>query len=301
MPPHDEFSGNQKVSLLNTTVMMIMINRPWLGPVAAAVFLYAANVWAADDASRWDGDARSAVRLIAGSRANDGKVLGAGIEIRLKPGWHTYWRYPGDAGVPPTFDFKGSQNLREVEVLWPAPQRLVQDGGVSIGYEHHVVLPLRILAEDGARPVLLRLKLDYAICEKLCVPAQAGAELALPVGAAAQNVSLAAAVARVPRQVVLGEGAKLAILSVRRESGGGRPRLLVDVATEDEAVDLFAEGPTPNWALPVPSRVDGAPVGVKRFAFELDGAPPGGKYEGALITLTAVATTAAIEVPIRLD
>ena len=48
----------------------------------------------------------------------------AGIEIRLKTGWHTYWRYPGDAGVPPQFDFAGSQNVKSVDVLWPAPQRL---------------------------------------------------------------------------------------------------------------------------------------------------------------------------------
>jgi hypothetical protein len=66
-------------------------------------------------------------------------------------------------------------------------------------------------------------------------------------------------------------------------------------------VALFAEGPAPDWALPVPSRIEGAPAGLQRFAFELDGAPPGAKYEGAAVTFTAVAGDAAIEVATHLD
>ena len=66
-------------------------------------------------------------------------------------------------------------------------------------------------------------------------------------------------------------------------------------------IDLYAEGPTPQWALPVPARVDGAPAGQQRFAFELDGAPPGAAYKGALLTLTAVTDRGAIEVPFRLE
>src|SRR5262245_66306421 len=65
---------------------------------------------AAEDVTRWDGDARSAVRLVAGSQRTADGALRAGVEIRLKAGWHTYWRYPGDAGVPPKFDFSASKN-----------------------------------------------------------------------------------------------------------------------------------------------------------------------------------------------
>src|SRR2546423_11389478 len=146
-------------------LMMIGINR--VRPTAAACLLLvgAHAATAADDVSRWDGDARSAARLIAGSQAIGGTApLRAGIEIRLKPGWHTYWRYPGDAGVPPQFDFKASQNVKAVEVLWPAPERLPEAGGISIiGYAHDVILLLRIVPQDRAKPIVLRLKLDYAI------------------------------------------------------------------------------------------------------------------------------------------
>src|SRR6202162_5518798 len=170
-----------------------------------------ASSGASPDASPWDGDARSAARLIAGARPSGrGAPLRAGIEIRLRQGWHTYWRYPGDAGVPPRFDFAGSQNVKAVEVLWPAPRRLPEAGLDTIGYDRDVILPLRVTPQDEAKPVMLQIKLDYAICEKLCVPAQAKAELALAGGRTAQDAALAASEARVPRKVALGTGSALA-------------------------------------------------------------------------------------------
>src|SRR3954463_5490943 len=57
----------------------------------------------ADDSSPWQRDAHSAVRLLAGSRS--GGVLLGGIAFQLQPGWKTYWRTPGDSGVPPRLDF----------------------------------------------------------------------------------------------------------------------------------------------------------------------------------------------------
>ncbi|MEA2939173.1 MAG: hypothetical protein QOC56_2677 [Alphaproteobacteria bacterium] len=302
--PHDEFSGAGKVSLLHRAVMMTGLNRVRLAAAGCALLVSAGAASAADDVSRWDGDARSAMRLIAGSppKAGAGATLRAGVEIRLKPGWHTYWRYPGDAGVPPQFDFEGSHNLKSVEVLWPAPQSLPEAGGISIGYARDVVLPLAVVPQDRNKPVVLRLKLDYAVCEKLCVPAQGRAELALPKAPTSQDAALAGAEARVPKKVKLGEGGTLAIRALRREDGAARPRVVVDlVAPDGAAVELFAEGPTPQWALPLPSALDGAPAGLRRFAFELDGAPPGASYQGAVVTLTAVAEGRAIEVASRLD
>jgi DsbC/DsbD-like thiol-disulfide interchange protein len=306
---HDEFNGAGTVSHLHPIPMTVQSSRPWR-PVAAmllvvlgAAVLGVDGAQAADDVSAWDGDARSAARLIAGARPpGQGAPLRAGIEIRLKPGWHTYWRYPGDAGVPPRFDFAGSQNVKAVEVLWPAPRRLPEAGLDTIGYDRDLILPLRVTPQQEGKPVRLQIKLDYAVCEKLCVPAQSKAELALAGAPTAQDAVLAAAEARVPRKVELGAGAGLAVRAVRRQDGGDRPHILVDVAVPaGTSVDLFAEGPTQEWALPLPAAVDGAPAGLRRFTFELDGAPPGVKYEGAMIGLTAVTGGDAIEVPVRLD
>ena len=262
----------------------------------------ATSAVAADGASPWDGDARSAVRLIAGSSpASAAHAVRAGLELRLKPGWHTYWRYPGDAGVPPHFDFAGSQNVRSVEVLWPAPARIREQGLTAIGYTRDVIWPLAIVAQDPAEPVLLRLKLDYAVCAALCVPAQGNVEFTLAPGVTSGNAALADAEARVPKKTALGEGSTLVVKSVRRVDAP-RPQVLVDVAAPPGSeVTLFAEGPTPDWALPVPTAIAGASAGLQRFSFDLDGAPPAATYRGARITVTAVAGDDAIEVTASLD
>jgi DsbC/DsbD-like thiol-disulfide interchange protein len=276
-------------------------------PVLAAGCLFAAAPppALAADASAWDNDTRSAARLIAGSARDESgsRVLRAGVEIKLLPGWKTYWRYPGDSGVPPMMDFSGSDNLKTVTVLWPAPMRFTDGGGgQSIGYKDGLVLPLRIVPQVAGKPVTLRLKLDYGACEKLCVPAKAKAELTIAGGSSSQDASLAAAEARVPKARPIGDGAPPAIRAVRREAGSAKPRILVDVAAPaGRTVDLFAEGPTADWALPLPAPVAGAPAGLQRFAFELDGLPAGAKPAGATLRFTAVAGEQAVESAFRLD
>jgi DsbC/DsbD-like thiol-disulfide interchange protein len=267
---------------------------------AAGVALGIAHASAAEDVTNWDGDGRSGVRMIAGARPAGAAYLRAGVEIKLARGWHTYWRYPGDAGVPPQFSFDGSSNVKQVDVLWPAPERKVDNGGTSIGYSTDVIFPLRVVPQDAGKPVALRLRLQYAICEKLCVPAEARSDLTLTSGRASRDAALATAEARVPTRVALGAGGDLSIRSLRREQAGAKERAVVDVAGP-AGLDLFVEGPNPQWALPVPTPVEGAPAGLQRFVFELDGAPTGEKYQGALLTLTAVAPGRAIEVATRLD
>jgi hypothetical protein len=66
-------------------------------------------------------------------------------------------------------------------------------------------------------------------------------------------------------------------------------------------VDLFAEGPTPDWALPLPELVDSGTGGMRHFTFDLDGLPAGAKVKGATLMLTAVSGDDAIEVPVHLD
>ena len=246
------------------------------------------------DASAWDGDQRAAVRLIAG--AQRGTVRRAGIEIRLAPGWKTYWRYPGDSGIPPRFDFSHSKNVKSVTVRYPAPHRLTDESGTSIGYKHGVVFPLDIVPQNAAQPVVLAVKADYAVCEKICIPAEGKAELNVTGRPGVQDGWLKQNDALVPVAAQIGEGETLAVRSVTREN----KRILVDVATPG-AIELFAEGPAADWALPVPAPVDGAPAGQQRFAFELEGLPPNTRPGGATLMPTAVSGGKAIEVSYRLD
>src|SRR5208282_1541060 len=133
--------------------------------IGLAVIPATCSVAWAQDASSWEMQPHTAARLIAGAmvKTPDATFLRAAIEIKLDPGWKTYWRDPGDSGAPPTFDFSGSGNVKSAAVLWPAPEKFPDGaGGNSIGYADHVILPLQIAPDDATKPSSLRLKLGYA-------------------------------------------------------------------------------------------------------------------------------------------
>src|SRR3954469_16832636 len=225
----------------------------------------------AEDASPWQRDAHSQIRLVAGSRS--GSVLLGGIAIQLQDGWKTYWRNPGDSGVPPRFDFSKSDNVEAVTVLWPAPMKFDDGaGGFSLGYKKQVVLPLRIVAKNADKPVTLRAAVSYAVCDKLCIPVEANSELTFASVASTEDGNLSDALNTVPKPATIGDANPLTIREVKRD---GKNNVLVDVAAPDaREISLFVEGPTPDWALPVPKLVEQSPPGIKRFTFELDGLPP---------------------------
>ncbi len=262
----------------------------------------------AQDATAWqkEAQAHAAMRLLAGASVptTDATTLRAGIEIRLDSGWKTYWRYPGDSGAPPTFDFAGSENVKSAQVEFPAPERFPDGGGGnSIGYVGDVILPVRVTRIDAARPAALHVKVGYEVCGTLCVPVHATLDLALS-GRGANEAVLEQAEQRVPKRAVLGanKGNALAILSVHREQGVPHERIDVEVAAPAGApVELFAEGPTPEWALPLPEQAGPATGPTRRFTFDVDGLPPGAQAKGATLTLTAVSGDDAIEVPDHLD
>jgi DsbC/DsbD-like thiol-disulfide interchange protein len=253
----------------------------------------------AADASPWSEDSHSAFRLIAGANKPDAARLRAGIEIKLQPGWKTYWRYPGDSGVPPRFDFAGSENLAAAKVFYPAPHLFTDESGNALGYKDGVTFPVQLTPREPGKPVTLHLKLDYAVCEKLCVPAEGDAELTVSPGASAQDATLAAAEARVPQPM----SAAQAGLTLHRVNNAAKPLVMVDLkAPAGEPVNIFVEGPTPEWALPIPKPAPGAPAGHRQFGFELDGLPPGVDPKGHFdLTFTIVEGASAIEVATHLD
>jgi DsbC/DsbD-like thiol-disulfide interchange protein len=283
------------------TPMISSAMRHWVTAAALAMLIVVPRLAPADaaDSSMWDGDARSAMRLVAGSTGADHTALRAGVELRLGTGWKTYWRYPGDSGVPPRFDFSKSTNVKSVAVRWPAPHRFTDENGASIGYKGGVLMPLDIVPADPKQPVTLRLTLEYAICERLCIPAVGSATLAVPTPSSFDR-ALAAAAAHVPHEAALGGTGPLAVRRVTHEPGTSR--VVVEVAAPDGApLDLFVEGPTDDWALPLPELLADAAPGRRRFSFELDGLPPGATVAGATLRFTLISGDNAIEVTTALD
>ncbi|HSI39479.1 MAG TPA: protein-disulfide reductase DsbD domain-containing protein [Xanthobacteraceae bacterium] len=248
------------------------------------------------DESPWSAPSGTAVRLLAGG--SDGARLRGGVEIRLSPGWKTYWRYPGDSGVPPRFNWSGSENLAGVEVLWPAPMRFSEgDGAFSIGYKRDVVLPLRITPTDPARPVTLRLDLEYAVCEKICQPAHADVTLSLPPGGSALlPAPLATAERAVPVPAGLGAPGATGITAAALEQRDGVTTLRIEAKVQNPAgADLFVEGPNEDWALPLPKRQAAEP-GKAVFLMPVEGMPKGADIDTATLRFTLTDGDDAVEV-----
>jgi DsbC/DsbD-like thiol-disulfide interchange protein len=95
----------------------------------------------------------------------------AGLHLQLAPGWKTYWRAPGDAGIPPVFDWSRSDNVEAVRIHWPAPHVFTLNGLRTIGYSGDVVLPIEITPRDPGRAVHLRGAVEMGVCSDICVPA----------------------------------------------------------------------------------------------------------------------------------
>ncbi|MCR9112208.1 MAG: protein-disulfide reductase DsbD family protein [Rhodobacteraceae bacterium] len=136
-------------------------------------------------------------RILTGWRLPDGTHQ-AGLEIRLRDGWKTYWRAPGDAGIPPRFNWSGSRNLRAVEVEWPTPREIDQGGMTTIGYEKAVILPLRITPRRDGQSVSLSGEVDMGVCSDVCVPVTLSLDQDLPRSATKPDPRIIAALASRP-------------------------------------------------------------------------------------------------------
>ena len=122
----------------------------------------------------------------------------AALRLTLAPGWKTYWRAPGDAGIPPQFDWSRSRNLAGVGVTWPTPS-IFRDFGVrTIGYSDVLVLPLTLAAKKDSRPIDLSLTMELGVCRDICIPAQLSVSAALDHTNTRPTPAIAAALAARP-------------------------------------------------------------------------------------------------------
>jgi len=146
-----------------------------------------------------------------------GTTVPLGLAVTLAPGWKTYWRSPGDAGLPPSLSWTGSSNLRQVELAYPAPQRFSQFGLETAGYEGEVVFPLTATVEQPGQPLALKLAAELLVCQEICVPAHSELTLTIPAGPAlpsAEAGEIGRWVARVP-----GDGREAGLTIEKAEVG----------------------------------------------------------------------------------
>ena len=266
------------------------------------------TAWAEDAAfaTAWASEHATKVRLVGGGMAIAGQKPGlvAGVEIELDSGWKTYWRNPGTSGVPPRFDFAGSENLAEATPLFPAPVRFSDRDGDTIGYKGAVVLPVEIKAKDPALPVKLRLALEYGVCKDVCVPVQPVLELTLPPEAAgkpAGNV-LTAGLAHVPRVPAARKPADPELKQVTIDAQGAKPSIMIDAAFPGDAqgADIFLEAPDGIW-VPMAKPLGEPRDGVHRFTVDLTDGADIADLKGRTIRVTLVSASGQTDTSFKFE
>jgi suppressor for copper-sensitivity B len=174
--------------------------RAWVATLMAMLFLMQPAVAAVSD--RVGAEAVTATLVTAENAvAPDASTLSAGLDLTLGHGWKTYWRSPGEVGIPPEISWEGSENVASVEMLWPAPTRFRAFGIENFGYANHVTFPLQVRLADPGAPVALRASVDLLVCSDICVLQTLDLSLELPTGSGIDTASaelIGEAAARVP-------------------------------------------------------------------------------------------------------
>lgn len=134
--------------------------------------------------------------ILPGWRTKSGSHMTA-LRVRLAPGWKTYWRAPGEGGIPPRFDWERSENLSGVAFHWPAPDVFYQNGMRSVGFETELILPIELFPQRRNTGIAMRADLEIGVCEVVCIPV--GVRIAADIsGAGATDARILAAIQSQP-------------------------------------------------------------------------------------------------------
>ncbi|QUS36642.1 protein-disulfide reductase DsbD domain-containing protein [Falsirhodobacter algicola] len=226
-------------------------------------------------------------RILPGWKTAEGTRMLA-VQISLADGWKTYWRSPGDAGIPPEFDWSGSSNIGAVRFHWPIPDVFQTNGMETIGYHHQLVLPIEVTPRDPSRPLHVQAEVDMGVCSDVCVPAsvQLAADLS---GAGADDPAIRAALADQPvRQHVP------ATCTISPIEDGLRvtARLSLPPQGQHETVVLEPADPT-IWVSPAEvTRDDGTLIATSDFV-----SPAGGPFalDRSALRVTVLGRGRAVE------
>jgi DsbC/DsbD-like thiol-disulfide interchange protein len=245
--------------------------------------------------SPWVTSTSSKARLVSGTVDLDGTpTLLAGVQLRMDPGWKTYWKNPGDSGVPPSFDWAGSKNLKHAEMLYPAPHRFADANGTAIGYDDEVTFPVKLTPEREGEPIELKLAFAYGLCKDLCVPNDVSLGLALPPDMGKGDAPLIASfLVRVPKPAK--DGALPLVSGVEAKLDGKSPELLVDAVFPPNAAgtDLFIEAG--DVFIPASKALGPLDGGKQRFAITFGTPAEASAIKGKTLALTLVSDQGSTE------
>lgn len=196
--------------------------------------------------SEWQDIGGGKVRLVAVKDPETRTVSGM-VEVKLEPGWKTYWRSPGDSGIPPLFDFSASRGVAVGDVHFPSPQRIEIPSSVFAGYKTDVafVFDGEALDDDSA----LTLNLQIGVCEAICIPAMAVLEI--PTAALNRSDPRAESAIGLARSFLPREPRPQFTVTDNVRLLDGKLEISANLPSENGRPALFVEGPV-EWYLPMP-------------------------------------------------
>lgn len=208
----------------------------------------------------------------------DGKAHLAGLHITLQPGWKTYWRNPGEGGIPPDIKLKGD-NLASFTIDAPLPTRIIDESGEAIGYHVEVVFPIILFPKDASSPLAVSLESFFGVCAKICTPAKFSGNLQFKHSSEPSPATklLNSWVARVPE--------KKAFISAASVNNG---MLILDLSQPVD--DIFVEGPDQYYF-----RMPDLNQQAGKAVIKVDGLKSDGDLKSANLRLTAALQGRGIE------
>lgn len=255
-----------------------------LAPIALSLALaapVAVSAGPVDDIVRLD--------MLPGWRAEDGTQM-AGFRISLAPGWKTYWRAPGEAGIPPQVNWSGSENVGDAAFHWPVPEIFQIGGFETYGYSDQVVLPVEIAPARTGAPMRIAGQLEIGVCQDVCVPVMLDFSVDLPTGAR-RDPTLALALAdraKTPAEAGLGP-ARCAV-----SPGDDGLSLTATLPANASARAVVVETGDPSlWAAPVEMRREGGSIVASTRISHVARAPVA--LDRSALTLTMIGGGEAVE------
>ncbi|MDZ4094894.1 MAG: protein-disulfide reductase DsbD family protein [Paracoccaceae bacterium] len=233
--------------------------------------------------------------ILPGWQTGSGQHMVA-LRLHLAPHWKTYWRAPGDAGIPPVFNWAGSQNLGTVKIHWPRPEVFETNGMRSIGYYDELVLPIEVTANVAGQPVMLSANVDLGVCRDICMPASLSVSADLP-SAGANLIPDAVIMAALKSQPTKGTDAGMTAISCQIDpiSDGLRVTAKISLPAISTAETVVLEsGQDGVWVSEATSARDGDQLVATVDMVAGSGAPFALDRSG--VTVTVLGTDSAVEI-----
>ncbi|WP_428843115.1 protein-disulfide reductase DsbD domain-containing protein [Sinorhizobium terangae] len=206
------------------------------------LFFLPAKTYAA--ASDWVTSAGGTIRLVAAQPEGDGTIP-AILEVKLKPGWKTYWRDPGASGIPPQITIDPSSGVVLQAINFPAPKTFGEGAGRYVGYDTPVAFPLVLKRTRGDGDLAIRASVFLGICEEICIPVQGELNLILKQGEfdnPLDGARIADAVAALPQAP--SSEFNVATANFDAAAGAIRVRLQLPPEAKADQPELFLAGPS---------------------------------------------------------